>query len=97
MLLYNLLQGSAGGTWRNRRIFDVPPKLFHAIKGDDSFDILHPALRGKAPRSLCDRRLRKRRHRSLRQIAALGRRGIKPEGPGGVKGVLLRPHRKHYE
>lgn len=55
---------------------DLPPKLFHTVKTDDTLYILHPT-RGRA-RRLWDGRLRKGGRWCLWQISTLGRGGVEP-------------------
>ena len=66
----------------------VPPELLYTVETDDPLDILHPALRGKPSWGLGQRRLWEGGHRGLRQITALSRGRVEPEGPRRIEGML---------
>lgn len=66
----------------------LPPELLYAVESYNSFDILHPSLCRSHARCLRKRRLRKGGHGRLWHISAFCGRGIKPESPGRVQGVL---------
>ena len=72
----------------------VPPEFLYAIKANDAFDILHPALGRDPTRGLRHGCLGEGRHGCLRQVASLGRGRVEPERPRREQRVLGKPMSK---
>lgn len=67
----------------------LPPEFFYTVEADDAFDVLHPTLCCSSTGGLKNGGLGEGRDGGLGEIATFCCGGIEPEGPRGVKRVLI--------